>query len=64
MLTSDPLVETIYRAGVLSLRDMRVLAGCTGSQVGWRLWAQLVHGGPSRDPPPPLCRGCADGPQA
>lgn len=34
VLTSDPLIEVVYRAGVLPLRDLRVLAGCTASKVG------------------------------
>lgn len=38
VLTSDPLIEMVYRAGVLSMRDMRVLASCTACEVRG-LWA-------------------------
>jgi hypothetical protein len=33
VLTSDPLVELVYRTGLVSLRDLRVLLCCTKSEV-------------------------------
>ncbi|KAL4451492.1 hypothetical protein ABPG75_007154 [Micractinium tetrahymenae] len=35
VLTSDPLIEMVYRAGLLSMKDLRALAGCTRSQAIW-----------------------------
>lgn len=31
VLTSDPLIELVYRTGLVSLKDLRALMGCTGS---------------------------------
>jgi hypothetical protein len=31
VLTSDPLIELVYRAGLVSIKDLRALAACTGS---------------------------------
>lgn len=31
VLTSDPLIELVYRGGLVSVKDLRALAACTGS---------------------------------
>ena len=34
VLTSDPLLELVYRSGMVTLRDLRALLACTKSEVG------------------------------
>ena len=34
VLTCDPLIELVYRTGLVSLKDLRALLACTGSEVG------------------------------
>lgn len=34
VLTSDPLLELVYRSGMVTLRDLRALLTCTKSEVG------------------------------
>lgn len=36
VLTSDPLVELVYRSGLVTLRDLRALLCCTKSEVSPR----------------------------
>lgn len=51
VLTSDPLLE-LLRGGALSMRDLRALLLCTGSEVrAWEGW----EGAASRSPTP-LCK--------
>ena len=35
VLTSDPLIELVYRSGLLGLKDLRALMRCTGSEASW-----------------------------
>lgn len=41
VLTSDPLLELVYRSGLVTLRDLRALLCCTNSKVGMHAWACL-----------------------
>lgn len=58
VLTSDPLMELVYRSGLLSIRDLRALMCCTGSEVGGR--GQLDRGAVGCIAAQPCNRRCGD----